>query len=104
MHKKDYMLEVIKNMLRRKFRTFLTVFGIAIGVLALIFMGAMAEKITKLVSGGTDYYSDKVVVYGEGGISGFAAIFLRSSVLFLFTLTLFFTVRSWFSSSLPSLT
>lgn len=67
------MFEVIKNMFRRKFRTFLTVFGIAIGVLALIFMGAMAEKITKLVSGGTDYYSDKVVVYGEGGISGFGA-------------------------------
>ncbi|MBW6431603.1 ABC transporter permease [Patescibacteria group bacterium] len=68
------MIEAIKNMFRRKVRTLLTVFGISIGILALVVMGAMAEKITKLVSGGTDYYSDKVIVSGEGGFGGFGGL------------------------------
>ena len=45
---------------------FLTIFGITIGVLALVVMGSMAEKINLLVSGGTRYYSDKVIVQTEG--------------------------------------
>ena len=44
----------------------LTIFGITIGVLALVVMGGMAEKINLLVSGGTEYYSDKVIVAAEG--------------------------------------
>lgn len=44
----------------------LTISGITIGVLALVVMGSMAEKINLLVAGGTDYYSDKVVVQSEG--------------------------------------
>ncbi len=43
-------------------RAFLTIFGIAIGVFALIAMGAIAEKLTLLVDGGTKYYKDKVIV------------------------------------------
>lgn len=43
-------------------RAFLTIFGIAIGVFALIAMGAIAEKLTLLVDGGTEYYKDKVLV------------------------------------------
>lgn len=37
------MLEVLRNMLRRKMRTFLTIFGIVIGVFALTVMGSMSE-------------------------------------------------------------
>jgi putative ABC transport system permease protein len=55
-------MRVIRNVFRRKLRAFLTIFGITIGVLALVVMGAMAEKITLLVDGGIDYYGDKVVV------------------------------------------
>lgn len=44
----------------------LTIFGITIGVLALVVMGGMAEKINLLVAGGTDYYSDRVIVQAEG--------------------------------------
>jgi putative ABC transport system permease protein len=44
----------------------LTIFGITIGVLALVVMGGMAEKINMLVSGGTEYFSDKVTVQAEG--------------------------------------
>lgn len=61
------MFEILRNMFRRKGRTLLTVFGIAIGILALVVMGAIAEKLNLLVAGGTKYYADKVQVTGEGG-------------------------------------
>jgi putative ABC transport system permease protein len=44
----------------------LTIFGITIGVLTLVVMGGMAEKINMLVSGGTKYYADKVTVQAAG--------------------------------------
>lgn len=56
------MLEVLRNMMRRKTRTMLTIFGITIGIFAFTVMGSMAEKINLLVSGGTDYYADKVTI------------------------------------------
>lgn len=56
------MLEVLRNMLRRKTRTLLTIFGITIGIFAFTVMGSMAERISLLVSGGTRYFSDKVTV------------------------------------------
>lgn len=56
------MREIIKNMFRRKGRTVLTVFGITIGIFAFTVMGSMAEKISLLVSGGTEFYSDKVTI------------------------------------------
>ncbi len=37
------MREILLNLLRRKVRTFLTIFGIAVGVFALTVMGSMAE-------------------------------------------------------------
>ena len=60
------MLEVVRNMFRRKTRTILTVFGITIGIFAFVVMGSMSEKISLLVNGGTQYYSDKVVVSASG--------------------------------------
>ena len=56
------MREVLKNMFRRKTRSVLTIFGITIGIFAFTVMGSMAEKINLLVSGGSDYYADKVTV------------------------------------------
>ena len=61
------MIEIIKNMFRRKTRTLLTIFGITIGIFAFVVMGSMAEKINLLVNGGTEYYADKVVVSPAGG-------------------------------------
>jgi ABC-type antimicrobial peptide transport system permease subunit len=58
-------MQVLRNVFRRKLRVFLTISGITIGVLALVVMGSMAEKINLLVSGGTRYYSDKVTVSAE---------------------------------------
>lgn len=68
------MFEILRNMFRRKLRTFLTIFGITIGVLSLVVMGAMAEKIKLLVDGGTKYYSDKVIVSEKSGTMGFSTI------------------------------
>lgn len=56
------MVEILKNMFRRKTRTILTIFGITIGIFAFTVMGSMAEKISQLVNGGTRYYSDKVTI------------------------------------------
>ena len=65
-------MRTIKNVFRRKARAFLTIFGIAIGVFALVVMGAMAEKINVLVDGGVRYYADKVIVSdaSAGGMYG----------------------------------
>ena len=64
---------VIRNVFRRKGRAFLTIFGITIGVFALVVMGAMAEKLNLLVDGGIKYYGDKVTVTetrANGGSGG----------------------------------
>ena len=46
------MSELLRNMVRRKTRTALTVFGIVIGVLALTVMGAMVEYFNTLLDAG----------------------------------------------------
>jgi putative ABC transport system permease protein len=71
------MFEILKNMFRRKGRTLLTVFGIAIGILALVVMGGIAEKLNRLVDGGTKYYKDKVVVSTEGGTFSITPISIK---------------------------
>ena len=60
--RRRHMLEILKNMFRRKTRTILTICGITIGIFAFVVMGSMAEKINLLVNGGTKYYADKVTV------------------------------------------
>ena len=59
-------MRTLRNVFRRKLRVLLTISGITIGVLALVVMGSMAEKINLLVAGGTRFYSDKVIVQTEG--------------------------------------
>ncbi len=66
------MLEIVKNMFRRKLRTSLTIFGIVIGVFALTVMGAMAEKMNLMIDGGVKYLTGQVVV-GPKGSGAFAA-------------------------------
>jgi putative ABC transport system permease protein len=61
---------ILRNLLRRKLRTVLTIGGIVIGVFALTVMGAMSEKLTQLVKGGERYYETKVIVV-DGQSSAF---------------------------------
>src|SRR2546430_16624596 len=60
-------MEIIRNLTRRKLRTTLTVSGIVIGVLALVTMGAMAEKFNALLDGGVAYFGSNIQVTAAGG-------------------------------------
>jgi putative ABC transport system permease protein len=42
-------------------------------VLALVVMGSIAEKLSLLVEGGSEYYSNKVIVSGSTGAGGFSS-------------------------------
>lgn len=66
------MLEILRNMWRRKLRTGLTVFGIVIGVFALTVMGAMAEKTNAMIDGGIKFFTGQITVIGKGmfGLTG----------------------------------
>jgi ABC-type antimicrobial peptide transport system permease subunit len=55
-------MEIIRNLTRRKLRNFLTISGIVIGVLALVTMGALAEKFNALLAGGANYFGSNVQV------------------------------------------
>jgi putative ABC transport system permease protein len=63
-------MRTLRNIFRRRLRAFLTIFGITIGVFALVVMGSMAEKINLLVDGGVRYYSDKVLISDASTSSG----------------------------------
>ena len=55
-------MHTLRNLGRRKVRTSLTVLGITIGIWALVVFGSMANKISALVSGGSEYYADKITL------------------------------------------
>lgn len=54
-------MRLIRNLMRRKVRTTLTIVGISVGIWALVVMGSMANKISALVEGGSTYYEDKII-------------------------------------------
>ena len=47
-------MEIARNVARHKLRSFLTISGITIGVLALTTMGALAENFNALIDGGVE--------------------------------------------------
>ena len=73
-------MEIIRNLTRRKLRNILTISGIVIGVLALVTMGAMAEKFNALIDGGVAYFGSNIQVTAAG-----ASAFGGSSVVTLNT-------------------
>ncbi len=58
--------QALRELRRRRVRTALTSGGIAIGVAALVLLGALSEKMTRLVSGGRDFASGQITVSGAG--------------------------------------
>ncbi|NLI18408.1 MAG: ABC transporter permease [Actinomycetales bacterium] len=64
-------MRTIRSVFRRKLRATLTIFGIGIGVLALVVMGSVAEKLQLLVDGGERYYADKVIISDGSTFAGF---------------------------------
>jgi putative ABC transport system permease protein len=67
------LTEILRNLARRKLRNGLTLAGIVIGVLALVTMGAMAERANYAIDGGVRYFGDHVTV-GATGNGGFANV------------------------------
>lgn len=67
-------MEIIRNLLRRKLRSILTITGIVMGILALTTMGALAEHFNSLLDGGVKYFGGNINVgddkSGSGGFGG----------------------------------
>jgi len=66
------MNEIVRNLTRRKLRSFLTISGIVIGILALTTMGALANNFNALLDGGAKYIASYVPVgdASSNGLSG----------------------------------
>src|SRR2546426_265485 len=62
-------METIRNGTRHKLRSFLTISGITIGVLARTTMGALAENFNALIDGGVAYFGSSVQVGAPDGSS-----------------------------------
>ena len=58
--------EAVRDIRRRPMRSSLTAGGIAIGVAALVLLGALAEKLGRLVEGGRDFATGQITVSGAG--------------------------------------
>jgi len=56
------MIQILRNMGRRKVRTTLTIFGIAIGVFALTVMGAMSENFATQIDNAERLYKDLIQI------------------------------------------
>jgi putative ABC transport system permease protein len=63
------MNEIVRNLIRRKLRSFLTISGIVIGIVALTTMGALANNFNALLDGGAKYYAGYVPV-GDASSNG----------------------------------
>src|SRR5260370_20115806 len=55
-------MEIVRNLMRRRLRSALTIIGIAVGVFALTTMGALAENFRAYTAGAEAFYSDKILV------------------------------------------
>ncbi len=66
------MKEIVRNLTRRKLRSFLTISGIVIGIVALTTMGALANNFNALLDGGAKYIAGYVPVSdaSSNGVTG----------------------------------
>src|SRR5690349_21746912 len=60
------MSTALRDVRRRPLRSGLTAAGIAIGVAALVILGALSEKMSRLVAGGRDFATGQITVSGAG--------------------------------------
>ena len=58
--------QAIRELRRHAARSALTAGGIAIGVIALVMLGALSEKTSRLVQGGRDFGAGQITVSGAG--------------------------------------
>lgn len=60
------MSEIIRNLLRRKLRSSLTIFGICIGILALVLLGSISEMMNRSISLALEYLTGQITVTSRG--------------------------------------
>jgi putative ABC transport system permease protein len=58
---------ITRNMWRRKGRTFLTVFGIVVGIFALTVLGGLSARLTQQVAGARSWFTKSISVVPSGG-------------------------------------
>lgn len=58
---------IFRNMWRRKGRTFLTVFGIVVGIFALTVLGGLSARLTQQVNGARSWFTNSISVVPSGG-------------------------------------
>jgi len=58
---------ILRNMWRRKARTFLTVFGIVVGIFALTVLGGLSARLTQQVDGAKAWFTSSISVVPAGG-------------------------------------
>ncbi|MBE0523299.1 MAG: ABC transporter permease [Methanosarcinales archaeon] len=61
---------ILRNLSQRKIRTGLTVFGIGLGIFAVIVMGAMSENFNQTFEKSFALTADKIRVFGASGVFG----------------------------------
>lgn len=61
------MREALRNIWRRKARSALTIFGVGIGIFALVTMGALSQSLSKSIQVGIDYFSSRILVTKDSG-------------------------------------
>jgi putative ABC transport system permease protein len=61
---------ILRSITQRKMRTALTVFGIALGIFAIMVMGGMSEYFSRHTDRGLDLMSDKIYIVPESGFFG----------------------------------
>ncbi|HEX9411914.1 MAG TPA: ABC transporter permease, partial [Ktedonobacterales bacterium] len=61
------MIEIIRNLARRKLRSTLTISGIVIGIFALTTMGALAAHFNQQLDVGVQYYGSSIQVGAPAG-------------------------------------
>jgi putative ABC transport system permease protein len=67
------LLEVGRNLRRRKLRSFLTLSGIALGAFALTVMGALSENFNSSIGSLQEFLEEQVLVRSKGSEAFFAA-------------------------------
>src|SRR4029453_14619325 len=64
------LTQAVRELRRHAVRSLLTAVGIAVGVTALVLLGALSEKTSRLVEGGRDFGAGQITVRGTGGDPG----------------------------------
>src|SRR5438105_4713121 len=73
------LIAAARDIGRRPVRSALTVAGISIGVATLVLLGALSERLTRLVNGGREFGTGQINVAGAGASA--AVGMMRGSLL-----------------------